>query len=396
MIREIQDDTRKTYVETGAETQETIDAFEAMFSDYVPLSGLSVDENNAQRSPYPTSASLSITDPSTKRAEGRQSEAENILAQIISQNAQAHINGRTNEVMNTLYNLVVNNPNPNVWSIVDEASPNDAHVVGVRVNGEQKFIRFADASYAETLRGMGLAKKNLFLKIISVPNNWLRMSFTTLNPEFVISNFSRDIQSAIFNAAAEADIDGGMLEEQGIVTDILRNSVPALKALLKGVVGKDMPPVIERYYQDFKEDGGKTGWAYTKSLQDYASQIDKAVAKNGTTPAQQILGSARKFGQAVESINDAFENSIRLSAYIAARENGVSREKAAQLAKNITVNFNKHGEYGQVLNSIYLFFNASVQGTSRLGRSLLTLKEPPCQNRRLRVFFSISNITTAG
>ena len=142
---------------------------------------------------------------------------------------------------------------------------------------------------------MGLAKKNLFLKIISVPNNWLRMSFTTLNPEFVISNFSRDIQSAIFNAAAEADIDGGMLEEQGIVTDILRNSVPALKALLKGVVGKDMPPVIERYYQDFKEDGGKTGWAYTKSLQDYASQIDKAVAKNGTTPAQQILGSARKF-----------------------------------------------------------------------------------------------------
>ena len=51
LIREIQDDTRKTYVETGAETQETIDAFEAMFSDYVPLSGLSVDENNAQRSP---------------------------------------------------------------------------------------------------------------------------------------------------------------------------------------------------------------------------------------------------------------------------------------------------------------------------------------------------------
>jgi len=374
LIRQIQDDTRKAYVESSSESQETIDAFESMFEFYVPLAGLSTDESVATRSPYPTASSLSITDPSTKRAEGRETEAENILAQIISQNAQAHINGRTNEVMNTLYNLVQNNPNPNVWTIVDNADPTDGHVVGVRVNGEQKFVRFRDASYAETLRGMGVAKQNMFLKVLSVPNKWLRASFTTLNPEFVISNFLRDIQSAIFNAAAEAEIEGGMLNGEGIVADILSNSVPALKALLKDRVGRDMPPVIGKYFQEFKEDGGKTGWAYTKRLQDYASEIDKAVSKNGRTPAQKIFGKVKDFGKAVEGINDAFENSIRLSAYISARENGVSREKAAQLAKNITVNFNKHGEYGQALNSVYLFFNASVQGTARLGRSLLTAK----------------------
>ncbi len=63
-----------------------------------------------------------------------------------------------------------------------------------------------------------------------------------------------------------------------------------------------------------------------------------------------------------------------MASYIAARENGVSREKAAQLAKNITVNFNKQGEWGPTLNAVYLFFNASVQGTARLGRSLLSLR----------------------
>ncbi len=374
LVRDIQDSTRKAYVESGSESQETIDAFESMFEFYVPLSGLANDESAATRSPYPTASSLSITDPSTKRATGRESEAENILAQIISQNAQAHINGRTNEVMNTLYNLVENNPNPNVWSIVKNAEASDGHVVGVRVDGKQRFIRFRDASYAETLRGMGVAKTNMFLKVLSVPNNWLRASFTTLNPEFIISNFSRDIQSAIFNAAAEAEIEGGVLNEQGIVADIMSNAVPSLKALLRDSVGKDMPPVIGKYFQEFKDDGGKTGWAYTKRLQDYASEIDEAVSKNGKTPAQKIFGKAKDFGKAIEGINDAFENSIRLSAYIAARENGVSREKAAQLAKNITVNFNKHGEYGQVLNSVYLFFNASVQGTARVLKSLTTGK----------------------
>jgi hypothetical protein len=52
------------------------------------------------------------------------------------------------------------------------------------------------------------------------------------------------------------------------------------------------------------------------------------------------------------------------------RKAGLSRDKAAELAKNLTVNFNKSGEWGTVANSLYLFFNASVQGTSRLIRTL--------------------------
>ena len=77
----------------------------------------------------------------------------------------------------------------------------------------------------------------------------------------------------------------------------------------------------------------------------------------------------------VENVNDAFENSIRLAAYMEARKAGTSREKAAELAKNITVNFNRSGELGAVANAWYMFFNASVQGTVRLARSLGTLKD---------------------
>ena len=47
-------DTRQTMVKFGLESQETIDAFEEMFDNYVPLGGLSVDEMSADTSLYPT------------------------------------------------------------------------------------------------------------------------------------------------------------------------------------------------------------------------------------------------------------------------------------------------------------------------------------------------------
>ena len=379
LIREIQQDTRDTMVNFGLESQETIAAWESLFENYVPLGGLAADEMSPVTSSYPTGGSgLSVFGSTTKRAEGRKSEAENVLAQVVAQNSSVHIKARTNEALQALYNLVEDNPNPNVWEILDEANSLDPHVVSVRVNGEQKFVRFRDPSYAETLRGMSVPASNMFVRLLRIPANWLRRSFTTLNPEFMISNFSRDIQAAVFNAAAEADIEGGIIDSQDVVADMIKKVPATLKALMHEtnpkVLGKifEENPEIKRYYEEFMADGGKTGWSYAKPLDQIVEELDNATKDK--TKAQELLSSPKGLIDFVEGMNDAFENSIRLAAYIAARENGVSRGKAAQLAKNVTVNFNKSGEYGQVLNSVYLFFNASVQGTARLGRSLATFK----------------------
>ena len=375
MARDIQNDTRKTYVDFGLEKQETIDAWEAMFENYVPLAGIAIDEESGATSSYPTGgAGLSVFGPMTKRAEGRKSEAENILAQIIAQNAAAHVKARTNEAVSALYKLAEDNPNPEVWQVMDEASSIDPHVVSVRIDGEQKFIRFKDASYAESLRKMNLPETNLFVRILRAPSNWLRRSFTTLNPEFVVSNFARDIQTAVFNAAAEAEIKGGILNGEKVMLDIIKTVPSALKHLAGRQIGRGDNDLIDRYYEDFKADGGKTGWAYAKRLNDIVAELEDSASE--TTRTQEILGVGKNVVEFVEGMNEAFEDSVRLAAYIAARQNGVSREKAAQLAKNITVNFNKHGEWGQALNGVYLFFNASVQGTARMFRTVGTLKPP--------------------
>jgi hypothetical protein len=368
-------DTRQTMVKFGLESQETIDAFEEMFDNYVPLGGLSVDEMTADTSLYPTGgAGMSIYGDTTRRARGRASEANNVLAQAIAQNAAVHAKARKNEALSSLYNLVESNPNTKVWKISNEVPFDAQSAVGVRVDGEQKFIVFTNPDHAKALKNMGVEKLDLFSKIMRSFSGFLRRSFTTANPEFIISNFARDIQSALFNAMAEADIPGGQIQSKYIATKIIERVKQTLPALLKGAVGKDLDPEMAAYFEEFKEDGGQTGWGFVKDVGTIAAEIESEV--NEKNKAQKARDWMMKNSiDVVENVNDAFENSIRLAAYMEARKAGTSREKAAELAKNITVNFNRSGELGAVANAWYMFFNASVQGTVRLARSLGTLKD---------------------
>ena len=91
-----------------------------MFDNYVPLAGVAMDET--VKSPYPTGgAGMNVFGPTTRKAKGRKSQAENLLAQIVAQNASVHIKARTNEALQ-LHNLIKENPNTKVWRILDPSS----------------------------------------------------------------------------------------------------------------------------------------------------------------------------------------------------------------------------------------------------------------------------------
>ena len=383
-IQAIAQDTRDTMRKLGLETDARIDSFEAMFKNYVPLAGIAIDESGQNVGTYPDGGvGFHVSGSRIKKAEGRKTPAINLFAQTVHMNAATHVRGQKNEVMRALYNLVKENPNKEVWSVFDpekkgeKRSIGNLDVVGVRVDGKQMAIQFADPSHAASLRDMGVQKTNTFLKLLRGLSGWLRRSYTTLRPEFAINNFVRDAGSAVFNAAAEAEIEGGMLNGQSVIKDMMKMVPSSLSAFVKDAVGKDSDPLIKKYFEEFKEDGGRTGWGYIKSIQ----QIQEEIVRDTSDPEGGVKGMTKKlFGKIedvaefVEGVNEAFENSIRMAAYVAARKNGISRAKSAQFAKNVTVNFNKQGEYGQVLNAVYLFFNAGVQGTARFARSMVGLK----------------------
>jgi hypothetical protein len=126
------------------------------------------------------------------------------------------------------------------------------------------------------------------------------------------------------------------------------------------------------------ESGAKADWFYTRPAEEQVQTIQSMVdMANGT-----FTGNFRKGYEGVmnfvEDANGSVENAVRFAAFKAARDellnSGVDRAEAvataSTLAKNLTVNFNRKGMQGDLLNALYLFYNASVQGTMNFARGL--------------------------
>ena len=158
---------------------------------------------------------------------------------------------------------------------------------------------------------------------------------------------------------------------------MMGTTMNVLGHLLKEAHGSEVTGEVAQYMAEWKAAGGRTGWSYSDTLNKIVSDMNDKTT--GKSKAGEMLGkiwgnSVGAVGNYVEGVNDAFEQAVRLGAYIEARRAGASKQRAAQLSKNITVNFNKSGEVTPSINAWFLFFNAAVQGTSRFGRSFATAK----------------------
>ena len=132
----------------------------------------------------------------------------------------------------------------------------------------------------------------------------------------------------------------------------------------------------------YREDGGNTGAAYLSDLERLGGELKTEVAAYRGVLANvqegDFANAARAAGRKafdhtlvwIERMNQVGENAMRLAVYRSAIEVGKTRNTAAHLAKNATVNFNRKGELGAQANAAYLFFNANVQGTAALAHAL--------------------------
>jgi transcriptional regulator with XRE-family HTH domain len=377
-------DSRERMLDYGLEALDTVVAFESLYNNYVPLRGFEGEDSASEI--IGGGRSLEVRGRE-KRALGRKSKADSPFLTAVAQNQSTIVRARKNEVAQKLYKLAESNPNNQIWKVIDPSVNKeykkkatskgikdvaktisdyilDNRNFAVRIDGEYKFVQFTDPRMAEALRGANVVKAEFIVKYLGGFNRLLSSFITTYDPEFVLRNFSRDIQVAVINAVAEQEIEGGLLKGKDITSKIVKSVPKSIKAIFNmSKKGTKPSNEFEQYYADFLEDGAKTEWFYSKSIDELRSDIDKLVNGKGKNAIQAA-------GNFVERINTSVENGVRLAAYMEARKAGLSRDKAAELAKNLTVNFNKSGEWGTVANSLYLFFNASVQGTSRLIRTL--------------------------
>ena len=88
-----------------------------------------------------------------------------------------------------------------------------------------------------------------------------------------------------------------------------------------------------------------------------------------------FVGKGEILLQMLDDGNTAVENGIRVATYDALLKRGFSKDRAAQAARNVTVNFAKAGENRQMMNALYLFYNASVQGSFALYNAMIRSKK---------------------
>jgi hypothetical protein len=253
-----------------------------------------------------------------------------------------------------------------VKAVPDPFYKNEPDVLVVKRDGKEIAIRINDDRLAKALTGASGLKgddANSLVKALGWMNQKLTMLNTTLNPEFLISNFVKDIQTAAINLQQH--------QVKGLTSKIMgdvRASIAGVHTVLRGGKANE----FSKSFEEFRKFGGTTEFYGLVDLESKLKLIEElnnqaAAGKGWKAPLQLV----KKTGQFIEDYNSMVENGVRLSTFHNLRKMGVSPEKAAQVAKNLTTNFSRGGEKKVLMNSLYLFYNASIQGSMGIANAIV-------------------------
>jgi hypothetical protein len=425
-------------IQGGLLSKDNAEALRGLYKYYAPMKGKAQEDDFADF--VAVGSGLSTKGKEYKIALGRESASESPLGHIMLNAERTIARAVKNENFGQkLVKLIKDNPNSDFWNVYSSSDPRfkqavdthytyigkesgmqgqrypdipkgmdrkdfvkyvvvkqdglakfDGDLIGAK-DGEEFFVELKDDRLRRAILSVNAGEADNLIRKFSMVNRWLSMMNTSLNPEFVIGNFSRDLQTAIYNIIGEQTMEGGKIKDvKRITRRVLKDVIPSMGVVYKGMrrynmkdgtLRGDITGISETDYLDFREfmeSGAKADWFYTRPAEEQAQTIQSMVdMANGT-----FTGNFRKGYEGVmnfvEDANGSVENAVRFAAFKAARDellnSGVDRAEAvataSTLAKNLTVNFNRKGMQGDLLNALYLFYNASVQGTMNFARGL--------------------------
>jgi hypothetical protein len=384
IIDDMQEETRKTLLRAGLIDRETYNNWSTVYANYAPLRGFELgEEENPDRAR--TGHGFDIRGPEAMRALGRRSKADNPVLYAFLQAEQAIVRAEKNRVAKTLYRTVTAHPNPVLWKIykgeyrqrvnpstglvekywVPPAFVHADNIHGVKIGGKQHWIELKHAGLARAMRGVGSEIQGTVIgRVFQGVMRFYAGLLTSWNPEFLFSNMLRDITTALVNVSDVAE------RPEGIRRQILKDAVSlkAIRGALQALRGDPTASEYSRWFEEFRHAGGRISFMGFNDVERIRSQIETALNQS------DVRRAFRSAMQLVEDMNTAVENGVRLSVYAALRRAGINKDRAAFVARELTVNFNRKGEYGPALNAAYLFFNASVQGTVRIAQAITRSK----------------------
>ena len=413
----INKNTREILVKSGMETRDTIEQWEKTFPYYVPLKR---DESKLDYAytagGLGTGQGFDVRGKFSQAATGSEKDVVNILANSAMQRERAIVKSEKNRVAQAMFGLAVQSPNPDFWLPIDpmaEVDPEAAqdllsfglsqedldflmkeprqkavdkksgeiverinatlrkneNVMSMRFNGRDRYVFFNPSDprakrMVASLKNMDADQLGYILGNISKITRWFAAVNTQYNPIFGAYNFLRDVQGAALQLS-----DTPLARDRKAV---VAGTLPALKGIYSALRAERDGEAVDgswaKLWNEFQEQGGQTGFRdqFSRS-QERAEALEKELKM---VTEGKLKAAGRATLDWLSDYNDAMENSVRLSAYKAALDKGIGKEEAASIAKNLTVNFNRKGQIAAQAGALYAFFNAAVQGTTRLAQTL--------------------------
>jgi len=403
--RAIVDDTNKIRTDAGLQK---LYGRGSGWTEYVPLKGVfhsedeTVDYSNRGSFKKPLYGASGKED---LRVKGRMDYSPNILANLITQNSNSLIRGDRNRIGVIMLNMIREDPEMlREFAVIEDITPDkvmldartgtlskrkitaaermeDKRVLVVKDKGSEVVIRFNDERIAGAFRGdttMSFGENaDFFLRKIGLFNRFLSNINTTYNPAFVLPNFVRDLETALINV--------DQYEAENLKRTVLKKALPMSRGIFRAISKTDLllraktlddSTPEARAYLEFVKYGGKNVTNQMTTLEDQVRDLGgilNNISEAGLVGKAKGMydgfagGKVKSLVSLVENTNTAAENGIRVATYQTLLDTGkYSPQQAALAARNITVNFAKGGEAKPIMNSLYLFYNASLQGSFAL------------------------------
>ncbi len=382
LVDKIQAKTLDDLEAYGLMDKATLNSWRSSYQFYVPLHR---DEARPDSDRHPIGQGFSVKGTGVKSRVGSNEKVTNILAHIAMQREAALTRGEKNNVVKKLYLMAAQNPDDEFWVLdapprvktvdprngtvrttIDPTYKHRPNVVMVRIAGRDKAIVFNEHNpsavrLAESMKNLDIGDLHVVLGLAAKGTRWFASVNTQYNPTFGLINFARDVQAGLLNLSTTP--------LAGKQKDVAKHVMTAMRAIYRQRRGKaSRNGQWTALWEEFENVGGTTGY---RDLFSDADDRAKALVRDlQALDRGQVSKAAHAVVDWLSDYNEVMENAVRLAAYKVATDQGMSKEQAASLAKNLTVNFNRKGRQTRELGALYAFFNAALQGTTRMVETL--------------------------
>lgn len=386
VVKKFSKNLKQYMVDSGLISEDLSKHLDKEYPDYVPLNRVFTEIEKAEQF-NGTKAIASLSSQSVvQKLVGSEREIQSPIASLLQKTADTFKQGEKNKAAQILagYKDIPGNPFQ-----LRELKPGKTatHTISYLDKGVKRTFE-TTPEIAQAAKALSVQQLNVLEKILAIPTRVAKVGITGINLPFVGANIAKDQVTAFINS------------DHALKTSVA-NPMVYLHSLFNAVGhGK--------IYEEMAREG-VLGTSYDIARDQVFPTIGK-LRNEVNVPGigkvrSKILYTVRHPGdllRAVEDIVGRSEEFTRIKQYKGTQDallakgadELTARVGASKAAVNDTVNFARRGEWGQVLNSTFLYINAGIQGTRTFLRSF---KDKPIQTAAklaISVFTPVA-VTTA-